>query len=138
MEVNTLKKFDEYVFDQKTVKENWEILKNILKNQKKFPIQLIEIKNIIENKLSEIDICDQIIKEKGVIRFDKESNEFSIVLNKIYQEEINRFTSFHELAHYFFDTDKIKMVKYYQVITMMKLFIILVLKLELIDLLPKY
>ncbi len=40
--------------------------------------------------------------------FIPNKNKFLITLNKIYQEEINRFTSFHELAHYFFDNDEIR------------------------------
>lgn len=71
----------------------------------KIPVDLINLTNVLE-----IDVYEQELENKisGAIRYSKEEDKYTILLNK--KDNINRrrFTLAHEIGHYFLDKETLE------------------------------
>lgn len=68
----------------------------------KIPVELIELANTLNIEVYEVELENKI---SGAIRYSKEEDKYTILLNK--RDNINRkrFTLAHELGHYFLDRE---------------------------------
>lgn len=85
-----------------------ELTSSILLNNDmyKIPVDVIKIANANDIKVYEGDLDKKL---SGAIRYDKDKDEFEILINKNDAKVRQRFTIAHELRHYFLHQDFLKM-----------------------------
>ena len=85
-----------------------ELTSSILLNNDmyKIPVDVIKIANANDIKVYEGDLDKKL---SGAIRYDKDKDEFEILINKNDAKVRQRFTIAHELGHYFLHQDFLKM-----------------------------
>lgn len=68
----------------------------------KMPVDIVKILDDIGIEVYETDLTSEV---SGAIKYDKDSNSFSILINKNNSHTRKRFTMAHELGHYFLHKD---------------------------------
>ena len=84
-----------------------ELTSDILLNNDmyKIPVDVIKIANANDIKVYEGDLDKKL---SGAIKYDKDKEEFEILINKNDAKVRQRFTIAHELGHYFLHQDFLK------------------------------